>query len=123
MALIVLGSLLLAFYARQRLFVRDPLAVVTRNGVKEDGAQVFINFSNDVLLENDNPPMYVSLVQQGRPVGMPSTLRCLHWLVCLTDAQPATLIAVDTHAHVESMTSRAVRYRDEDGREVVVTLR
>ena len=43
-------------YNRNRLFVRDPLGSVTRNGAKEAGAQVYINFSNDALIENDNPP-------------------------------------------------------------------
>ena len=49
-ALIALALIVFAVVYRQRLFLRDPLGSVTRDGVKEDGAQVFINWSNDVLL-------------------------------------------------------------------------
>jgi hypothetical protein len=39
------------FLYRQRLFLSDPLASMTRDGVKESGAQIFINYPNDVLVE------------------------------------------------------------------------
>ena len=39
---------------RNRLYVRDPLGSVARDGVKEAGAQVYINFQNAVLIENEN---------------------------------------------------------------------
>jgi hypothetical protein len=122
-ALLVLVAIAFLVYNRQRLFVRDPLGSVTRDGVKERGAQVFINYSNDVLLENDNAPMYVTLVQRGQPVGTPAKLGCIHYVVCMTDANVGTLIAADPRAGVKSMSSKAVEYSDASGRDVVVKLR
>jgi hypothetical protein len=52
--ILVVGALLLAVLLvvfRQRVYVRDPLAEVERNGVAQDGARVFFNYSNDVLME------------------------------------------------------------------------
>jgi hypothetical protein len=106
---------------RQRVYVRDPLASLTRNGVPESGAQVFINHSNDVLIENDNPPMYTTLVQHGLPVGAPTKIYCLHWVVCMTtDVHPPLL---GTVAPAEAMTDKLITYRDRDGRTAIVTLK
>lgn len=120
--LVVIGIVFVA-YNRQRVYVRDPLGSVLRDGVKEPGAQVFINYSNDVLIENDNQPMYVTLVQHGQPVGTPAKLWCIHYVACMTDADVATLIAVDTAAGAESMSSKTVKFRDALRRETVVDLR
>jgi hypothetical protein len=122
-ALLALVLIVFVVYNRQRLFVRDPLGSLTRNGVKEHGAQVFINFSNDVLLENDNPPMYVLLVQRGQPVGTPAQLWCLHYVVCLTNADVAALVAGDQLAPATAMSNKTVEFRGAGGRDVVVTLR
>lgn len=124
----VILLLLLAFIAfvaieRNRLYIRDPLATVLRDGAKEEGAQVFINYRNDVLIENDNPPLYVELVQNGQPIGVPANIKCIHYVACLTDADHATLIAPNTGAKIESMDSKTVKFRNMDGRESVVTLR
>ena len=110
-------------YNRQRVFVRDPLGSVTRNGVKEAGAQVFINYNNDALIENDNPPMYTTLVQHGQEIGSPANLKCVHWMMCLTDADVATMSAVAPGAKVDSMTSAAVTFHSAEGRQTVVALR
>jgi hypothetical protein len=96
---------------RQRLFLRDPLGSVARNGVKEDGAQVFINYNNDVLLENDHPPAYVTVVQHGGHIGTPATLKCLHWVACLADADVVPLIQ-PLPASVDSMTNKGITYHD-----------
>jgi hypothetical protein len=127
-ALIVVALIIFAVVYRQRLYVRDPLGSVTRDGVKEDGAQVYVNWSNDVLLENDNPPagtrgqMTLTLVQHARPIGLPKQIHCLHWLICLTDADEATLVAADPGTYIESMSSKQVVFHDYNGREAVVTL-
>lgn len=121
--LLVLLGLMFVLYNRQRVFARDPLASVTRDGTKVDGMQVFINYSNDVLLENDGPPLFVTLVQHGRPLGTPANLKCLHWVACLTDADLAGLASTEEGARLESMTSTEVRYTDGQGRRVVVKLR
>jgi hypothetical protein len=119
-ALLVVLLVVFVVVERKRVFVRDPLASVTRAGEKVSGEQVYINFYNDVLLENDNPPMLVMVVEKGQPVGVPTKLRCIHWLACLTDADAAS--ALPLNAKVQSMSSKAVRFQDENAQEWVVTL-
>jgi hypothetical protein len=108
-------------YNRTRIYLRDPLASVTHNGVREDGVQVYINFPSDVLLENDNPPTYALIVQHANHVGTPAVLHCLHWLVCMTDADTATLIDPRTDITVASMSTGSVHFHDAKS-ETVVTL-
>jgi hypothetical protein len=121
--------LLIAFVIveRHRLFVRDPLATVVRDGAREDGAQIFINVDNDVLIENDHALMYVELVQKSQPVGVPANLKCVHFMMCLTDAYPATLVGTANGttkgARIEAMDAKTVRFLDAGQRETVVTLR
>lgn len=121
--LFVVVALAFVVVEREKLFVRDPLGSVTRNGVKEDGAQVFINYNNDVMIENDHAPLYVEIVERGHAVGYPANLKCVHWMMCLTDAYPATLMSTAEGAVIESMDSHAVRFRDPQRGETVVTLR
>jgi hypothetical protein len=121
--LLVIIAIVFIAYNRERVFIRDPLAHVTRDGVKESGAQVFINFSNDVLIEDENPPMYITLVQRGQPIGLPIGLACIHWVACLTNADKATVIPSSNETQIESMTSKEVHFRDAQKREAVVTLR
>jgi hypothetical protein len=108
---------------RHKLFLRDPLGAVTRNGNFEEGAQVYINYDNDVLLENDHLPRYLNVVQHGQPVGVPAPLNCLLNMICLASAYPEPQIAPVTGAPAESMTGKQVQFKDENGREVVVKLR
>ncbi|HEV2578439.1 MAG TPA: hypothetical protein VGU25_14640 [Acidobacteriaceae bacterium] len=119
-ALLVLLLVVFVGVERKRVYVRDPLASVTRDAAKVDGEQVYINFYNDVLLENDNPPMQMMLVEQGQPIGIPTKLRCIHWVACLTDADVATTYRMA--GTVSSMTSKAVAFRDESGRRWMVKL-
>lgn len=123
---IALGLLVIVVfvaYNRNRLFVRDPLGSVTRNSAREAGAQVFINFSNDALIENDNAPMYVFLVQHNNHAGSPVELHCLHWLLCMTDADVATMVQPQAPIAIEEMTNKAVHFVDSDKRNTVVALR
>jgi hypothetical protein len=111
LAVITLVLIVYAVYARDRLFLRDPLAHVMHDGARESGAQIYINFSNDALIENDNPPMNVLLLQHNNHAGLPKELKCLHGIVCLTDADQATLAAPASGLTIESMTSKQIRYR------------
>ena len=120
-ALLVLLLVVFVVVERKRVYVRDPLASVTRDGATVDGQQVFINFYNDVLLENDNPPMLVMLVQQGQPIGIPTKLRCIHWVACLTDADIATTYKLGGSNN--SMSNKAVDFHDQNGRSWLVNLR
>ena len=121
-ALALVVVVILAAYNRNRIFVRDPLGSVARNGAKEAGAQIYVNFSNDALIENDNPPMYVLLVQHDNHAGSPIELHCLHWLLCMTDADAATLTQPPLSVAIEEMTGKAIRFIDSDKRETVVAL-
>ena len=121
--LLVLVAVVFLAWNRQRVYVRDPLGSVARDGVKETGAQVYINASNDVLLTNYNPPMYVSLVQHGERVGTPAEIHCVAYVACLLDADVATLLQGSEGAKPTSMTSKSVEFRDGEGRAVVVGLR
>jgi hypothetical protein len=121
--LMVVVAVVFLVWNRQRLYVRDPLGSVARDGVKEKGAQVFINYSNDVLLENYNAPMYVTLVQHEEPVGTPATLHCVAYVACLLDADVATVMEGSAGVKAISMSPRMVRFRDGAGRDTVVTLR
>jgi hypothetical protein len=91
--LVVLFLVALIYY-RQRVYVRDPLATVYRNDVQQSGVQVFINYSNDVLLEQDaGPAPYRILIQDWNKMpGTPQTLTCLRWTACLTEADKAPTI-------------------------------
>jgi hypothetical protein len=120
-ALLVLALIVFVIVERQRLFVRDVLASVQRDGAKVDGEQVYININNDVLLENDNPPMLLFMAQKGQPLGVPTKLRCIHWLACLTDADVATTMPLGGTTPV--MNAKTVTFRDQDGRRWAVKLR
>ena len=113
--LLVVAVLLFAYtlYVRQRLFVRDPLAAVSHNSARDSGTQVYINFSSDVLLEDDSP-MYVLLLQHDDHVGLPASLHCIHYVLCLTDQDKATLTGGGFNITVDNMTAREVRYHGRD---------
>jgi len=121
--LLVVVAVVFVVWSRQRLYVRDPLGSVMRDGVKEAGAQVLINYSNDVLVQNYNAPMYVLLVQHGNRVGTPAEMHCVAYVACLMDADEPAFISTEEGAKVSEMTGKVVEYRDAKGRDVVVTLR
>ena len=121
--LLVVVAVVFVVWSRQRLYVRDPLGSVMRDGVKEAGAQVLINYSNDVLVQNYNAPMYVLLVQHGNRVGTPAEMHCVAYVACLMDADEPAFVMTEEGAKVSTMTGKVVAYRDAKGRNVVVTLR
>jgi len=122
LALLLLVLIVFAVLNRERLYLRDPFAGITRNGVAETGVQIFINQNNDVLLEHDDPTRYVTLVQHGQPVGTPKLLRCVHFMACMTEAAVEPVIVSGGSARIESMSSRTVAFRDAQGREAIVKL-
>ena len=123
--LIVIVAAVFIIFNRHSLYLRDPLGNVSRNGVAESGAQVYINFDNEVLLENDNAPMYVTLIQKRSPqeIGTPVQVRCMHHVACLTDADIASLAQPAQKVDISQMTGKLVEYRDADGKTVQITLR
>ena len=122
--------LALIFVNRQKVFVRDPLAAVYRNDVKQSGVEVFINYSSDVLLERDGDSgSYWTLLQGwNRMPGTPMLLKCLRWMVCLTDADHATAVPTEWSGKGKynprvAMTSAEVSFADGDGATMQVELR
>jgi hypothetical protein len=124
--LVVLFTLGFIWVNRQQVFVWDPLATVYKGDVKQSGAQVFINYSNDVLVEQKANR---TLVQGWNKVpGTPVVLDCLRWLACMTDAAHAKTLPVEWNGKGKydprvAMTSREVSFVDGDGAAVRVTLR
>ena len=121
--LIVVVFVVFIIINRTKLFVRDPLASVARDGVQESGTQVFINFNNEVLLEHDSAPAYVTVAEAAGHIGTPQNIKCIHWLACLTDANPATLLDPSAKTQTLQSTGKGMDFRDAAGKEVVVMLR
>jgi hypothetical protein len=126
--ILIVGTLLLVVFAvafRQRIFVRDPLGKVERSGVAQDGARLYINYSNDVLVENAAQHQFVLVQGWSALPGVPQHLFCFTGLICWTDADQAAVFPVDgiggkTHA---AMSAKEVTYLDESGASVRATLR
>jgi hypothetical protein len=128
--LVFVGLMGFILVNRQRVYVRDPLATIYRNDVKQSGVQVFIDYSNDVLLEQDAEPGSYRVLVQGwnKMPGTPATLKCMRWMVCLADADHATTFPVESSVRGRydpkvSMTSREVMFVDGDGAVIRVELR
>jgi hypothetical protein len=111
-AVLLLVFVVFVIYNRHRLYIRDPFGSVTRDGVKDDGAQVYINYSDDVLLENDHPPAYLTVIQHGDHIGTPAVMRGMHYVVYLADADVVPLIAADNSAVIDGMTAKEVKYHN-----------
>jgi hypothetical protein len=126
--ILVVGTLLLVVFVavfRQRIFVRDPLGKVERNGVAVDGVRLFINFSNDILVEEPGTERrYLVQGWSGIP-GVPRTLGCLTAMVCWTDADQAAVFPLDgRRAGARAvMSAKEVTFVDENGAGMNVKLR
>jgi len=118
---------------RQRIFVRDPLATVTRDGVKMGNVQVMINYSNDVLLQDGSTTeRRLYLVQNwNKAAEVPTVpLKCIYGVACMTDADQASAMRLEVGSRGRrtpfegvTMTNRRVEFVDEDGALVAVALR
>lgn len=115
---------------RQRVYVRDPLASVYRDNVKQSGVQVFINYSNDVLLWQDAEPGSYRILVQGwnKMPDSPVLLKCFRWMACLADADHASTVPVEWNGKGKydpkvAMTNRNLLFVDGDGVAVRVVLR
>lgn len=106
---------------RHKLFVRDPLAKVTMDGQPLDHIRVYINVDNDVMLEHTVEPVSLVIAQKDQHLGLPQFMHCLRWTACLTDAYPASLVTT-MKGPIVQMSSKTVEYKDDSGRDVVVTL-
>jgi len=110
---------------RQRLFLRDPLAKVERNGVQVEGARVYINFSNDVLMEEPGLAKRTIVQHWNLRPGVPERLSCVRWMFCWTEADRAESASLggDGYRPMVQMSSHEVSFVDGSGVPVKVTLR
>jgi len=121
-AILVLVAVVFIIFNRHRLYIRDPFGSLTRGGVPEPGAQIFINADKDVLLENDNAPMYLLLVQHTQ-IGEPTKISCAHWLACLADADIATLAPQATVQKPTIVSENEMSFLGPNGIQAVVKVR
>jgi len=63
MILLFLVFMAVVIVNRRRLYIRDPLGSVERNGVRVEGARVFINFAS-LLIEVDRAFRFSSYIAQ-----------------------------------------------------------
>jgi hypothetical protein len=122
------GAVLLVVFVavfRQRIFIRDPLGKVERNGIAQDGARLYINYSNDVLVEDAAANQrYLVEAWNGVP-GAPKHLACLTGLVCWTDATEPEVFSLGSapnQSHA-AMSAKKVAFADETGAAMSVRLR
>jgi hypothetical protein len=126
--ILIVGTLLLMLFVavfRQRIFVRDPLGKVERHGVARDGTRLYINYSNDVLVEDAARHQFVLVQGWNALPGVPQHLFCLTGLMCWTDADRAAVFPVEgaggrTRA---VLSAKEITFVDESGTGVKVTLR
>ena len=122
--------LMLAIYVlRQRVYLRDPVATVYRDELKQSGVQVYMNDDAELLLVKDDPGGYRLLLQHwDRFPGTPVSLTCLRWTACLTDADNASKLAMASNGAGSydpkvSMSAQEVSFTDESGAKMRVTFR
>ncbi len=109
---------------RLRVYVRDPLARVERAGAPVPGAEVYINFANDVLLQQAGSLGTVLVQGRGAVPGVPEHLACLRGLVCLTDADTAAVQPLESgRPQMPGMSASRVSFAGADGVQTAVQLR
>jgi hypothetical protein len=124
--LLVLIVVLVVF--RQRLFVRDPIAKVERNGQQQAEYRVYVNYFNDILVEDlAQDRRYLVQARDGVPMvpGIPGHLGCVRGLACLTEENFAATepLGGKGYAPAVEMTSAYVTFLDGDGASMRVSLR
>jgi hypothetical protein len=126
--ILIVGTLLLVVFVaifRQRIFLRDPLGSVERNGVAQDRMRLYINYSNDVLVEDTAKHEFVLVQGWSGVPGVPQHLAAFTGLAYWTDADHATVFPLEgaggkTRA---AMSAKEVTYVDDSGAKVSVKLR
>jgi hypothetical protein len=109
------------FLYRQRLFLRDPLGSLYVDGAKVP-AQIYINYSNDVLVLRDGEqPLLVQ--NWDRTPGNTRVLPCLRWMACLTESDRAPKFPLTVKPTQVTMTNREVAFPDEQGKPTRIVLR
>ncbi|MBB5318584.1 hypothetical protein [Tunturibacter empetritectus] len=126
--ILVGGTLLLVIFVgvfRQRIFLRDPLGKMERNGVAVDGARLYINFLNDVLVEEPGTERRYLVQRWSGVPGVPQILGCVQGLACWTDADHATVFLLDGRGAGARavMSAKEITFVDETDARIRVQLR
>ena len=125
--LIVATVLLIVFVAvfRQRIFLRDPLGKVERNGIRQDETRVFINYSNDVLLEDLTRNNRYLVERWSKVPAVPKHMACVTGLACWTEANEAEVFPLGSAPNqaLAVMSAKEITFEDETGASVRVELR
>jgi thiazole synthase ThiGH ThiG subunit len=124
--LILLTLVLVCFIAinRQRIYLRDPLATVYRNDIKQEGVHVFINYTNDVLVQTGSFTRVTSYVVQNwnATPGTPIELKCVQELACLAQDDHVPVLPI-AGVSAATMTNREISFTDETKATIRITLR
>ena len=114
---------LIAVY-RDRLYLRDPLGRLTRDGAPQTDARVFINFENDVLVQEKGGTEMFVVQHWNHLEAVPADLTCIQGLLCIAPADRLIDTAGTTITRkAAGMTDRAVNFIDSQGHAVQVTIR
>lgn len=108
---------------RQRIFLRDPLAKVYRDGARQQNVRVYINYSNDILVQGDPDTPFYMVQNWNRLPGVPQSLTCMRAMACWSDHDHATQLPLAGSAGPATMSDREITFRQTDGGAVRVTLR
>lgn len=120
--LLTVALIALAVVYHQRLFLRDPLGRLDRNGVPVPDARIFINYSNDILVqENGGRQMFV-VQNVNKLAGSPAGLTCIQGLLCITPSDQAVPGNPEPRQEA-AMSDREVAFTDDGGSRVHVRIR
>lgn len=119
--LLLLAFLVFLVLYHQRLFLRDPLGSLYVDGTRVP-AQIFINYSNDVLVLRDTAqPLLVQ--NWDHTPGNTKVLPCLHYIACLTESDQAPKFPLAVKPAQVTMTNREVTFPDEQNKPTRIVIR
>lgn len=120
--LITIVLIALAVIYHDRIFLRDPLGKLERNGAAVDGARIFINYSNDILVQEDGGRRMFIVQNYNKLPGSPTGLTCIQGMMCVTPSDQASSDIADS-ANKAQMSSREVSFTDSLGSHIHVQIR
>ena len=122
--LITLVAIVFIAVYRDRLYLRDPLGKLTRDGAPQADARVFINFENDILVQEKGGTEMFAVQHWNHFEAVPANLTCIQGLLCIAPADRLIDTAGTTITRKEAeMTDRTVEFIDSNGHSVQVTIR
>ncbi len=120
LTIVVLVALAVMYH--DRIFLRDPLGKLERNGVAVPDARVFINYSNDILVQEDSGRRMFVVQNYNKLPGSPTGLTCIQGMLCVTPSDQAAPGAAESGKQAD-MSDREVSFTDALGSRVHVQIR